>query len=179
MSGVARLLWIEVRRNQGLWLFPLVAALTVWTTINILPSGPWLWPQISVFMRQALLLVLPLVAGLSAWNAGRNRRRGMEELLAATPRSPASRDLVTWGAAATWYGLAYALAAVIILLSAFVGGAWGWPVLWPELLGFLDECCMDSIRDRKGAIRLLFPDQRSTGWPDTTIPHVSPPRKRP
>jgi hypothetical protein len=43
--------------------------------------------------------------------------------------------------------------------------------------GILDECCMDSIRVRKEAIRLLFPDQKSTGWPDTTIPHVSPPRE--
>jgi hypothetical protein len=46
------------------------------------------------------------------------------------------------------------------------------------LRAVLDECCMDSIRDRKEAIRLLFPDQRSTGWPNPTILHVSPPRKR-
>ena len=31
---------------------------------------------------------------------------------------------------------------------------------------------------RKEAIRLLFSDQRSNGWPSTTIPHASPPRKR-
>ena len=92
-----------------------------------------------------MILVGPLVAGLSTWAAGRNRRRGMEELLAATPRPAASRDLAAWGGAAVWHGFAYALAAGLVLLSAYVGGAWGSPVLWPVLLGLLAVSTLSAI----------------------------------
>lgn len=145
MSAVVRLLRIEARRNPGLWLVPLVTASTVAATISILPKGIWLWLQTSVSIRETAILVGPLVAGLSTWAAGRNRRRGIEELLAATPRPAASRDFVAWGGAAVWHGLAYALAAGLVLLFAYVGGAWGSPVLWPVLLGLLAVLTLSAI----------------------------------
>jgi len=42
----------------------------------------------------------------------------------------------------------------------------------------LDESCVDLLRDRKAGI-VGLPSRRIKRWPAPTIPHGSPPRKRP
>lgn len=88
-SGL-RLFGIEFRRNLGLLLFlPAVVGL-VSTSFDVLPRGVWLWGATAGAIRGSLVLAGPVAAGLAAWVAGRNRRRGMEEMLAITPRPAAS-----------------------------------------------------------------------------------------
>lgn len=130
-----KLLRIEARRSVAMWLFPFVVVLVGYTTAETLPNGFWLWPQTALSIRDTLILIGPLAAGLAAWAAGRNRRRGIEELLATTPRPSAIRDLFNCAATATWVCLGYVVAASLTLLAAYFGGAWGAPILWPVLLG--------------------------------------------
>lgn len=135
-TGILRLFRIEARRNLGLWVFPF-AVIAVWyLSAEERADGIWLWPDISVSIEGTLAVVGPMAAGLAAWTASRNRRRGTEELLATTPYPAASRDFAAWFATAAWLSLAYAAAAGFIHLIAFWDGAWGSPILWPVLVGF-------------------------------------------
>ncbi len=135
--GLVGLLRIEARRNLGLWLFPFVVVMIWYLAAQGRAEGIWLWPDVSLSIESTLAVVGPLAAGLAAWTASRNRRRGIEELLATTPRPAAIRDFTAWAAAATWFVLTYAAAAGFIHLLAYRDGAWGSPVLWPVLVGFL------------------------------------------
>lgn len=136
MNASLKLLRIEARRNVGLWLFPFVVLLIGYTTAETLPTGIWLWPQTSLSIRDTLVLVGPLAAGLAAWAAGRNRRRDLEELLATTSQPAAIRDLANWGATTAWVCLGYVVAAALMLLATYFGSEWGAPILWPVLIGF-------------------------------------------
>lgn len=136
-KGILSLLRIEVRRNQSFLLFPFVIAAVWYLAAQEWAQGIWLWPDISVSIESSLAVVGPVAAGLAAWTASRNRRRGIEELLATTSRLAASRDLVAWLATTVWFLLAYALAAGLIHLLAYLDGAWGSPILWPVLVGSL------------------------------------------
>ncbi len=135
MNAWLRLLRVEARRNPGLWLFPLVAIMIVYTTTETLPKGIRLWPETSVSLRETIVLVGPLAGGLAAWAAIRDRRRGIEELLATTPRPAAVRSLANWGATTAWYVLAYLVAATSIFVWVYLDGVWGSPAFWPILLG--------------------------------------------
>ncbi len=135
MSAVFKIMRTEARRSPGLLLFPFLATLVGYFTVETLPQGIWLWPQTSVAIRETLLVVGPLAAGLSAWVASRNRRQAVGELLATTPRSAILRELVTWVTIVAWCVLAYTLSAGMVVLFAYLGGAWGLPILWPILLG--------------------------------------------
>jgi len=135
MSASLKLLRIEIRRNIGLWLFPFVIILVLYSTAETLPRSIWLWPQTSLSIRDTMLLVGPLAAGLGAWSADRNRRRGIEELLVSTPRTATIRELGNWGATAAWINLGYAVAAVAMLLIAYLKGSSGTLILWPVVVG--------------------------------------------
>lgn len=137
------LLRIEARRNLGLWFFPFIAVLIGYTATETLPEGVWLWPHTSVAIQATLVVVGPIAAGLSAWVAGRNRRRNIEELLATTPRPTAIRDLIAWTATAAWICLGYVVATILMLYLTYLGATWGSPTLGPLLAGFF-ALCMDS-----------------------------------
>ena len=136
MSSALMLLRIETRRNLGLLIFPLVAAGIAYMAYAELPIGVELWPETALAIQGSIILVGPMAAGVGAWTAIRNKRRKIEELLATTPYSPSTRELTRWGATVFWFGIAYLLAAAVVLAFVFIGGAWGFPVLWPVLLGF-------------------------------------------
>jgi hypothetical protein len=106
-------------------------------TTNGLRVGTYLWPYVAVALRDTLVLVGPLAVGLSAWAASKERRRGVEELLATTPRPPFARDLARWGAATALICGGYALGAAVLMLRTYLGGAWGSPVVWPVLVSLL------------------------------------------
>lgn len=134
-KGLMGLIRIEARRNLGLWLFPFVVAMVWFLAAQERAEGIWLWPDISVSIGTTLAVVGPLAAGAAAWTASRHRRCGIEELLATTPCPAAQRDLAAWAVTAAWFAIAYASVAGLLHLLAYLGGAWGSPVLWPVLVG--------------------------------------------
>ena len=137
MSHALRLLRIEAHRNLGVFLFPFVIAGILFMTYEALPVGVLLWPETALSIHITLVLTGPLAAGVGAWSAIRNKRRGIQELLATTSYSPAGRDLTRLGATAAWLAGAYIASAALVLMLMYLDGAWGSPVLWPVLLGLL------------------------------------------
>jgi hypothetical protein len=132
MGAGLRTLRLEARHSLGLWLAPVVAV-AVWylAVTDGLRVGASLWPYVAVSLRQPLVLVGPFAAGLAAWAATRERRRGVEELLATTPRPAFARDLANWGALTAPLGAAYLAGASFLILRTYLNGAWGSPILWP------------------------------------------------
>ena len=131
-----RMIAIETRRNVGLWFVPVIAALAL-----LLAYGDglsWrllLWPNMSVMIRDTLLFAGPIAAGAATWMAGRERRRGMSDLLATTPRPAFARLTATWAATALWAVLAYILVGIILVVLTLTHAVWGGPTLWPILVG--------------------------------------------
>lgn len=133
MSG--RLLLIEARRTPALWLVPLLVFLCFRTYGDRFTPGTPLWILTSVAIGQAATIIGPPVAGIAAWIAGRERRRGMPELLATTLYSPLARLLTTWLATTGCGLLIYGLFAVGGGIVTARGASWGGPDLWLILVG--------------------------------------------
>jgi hypothetical protein len=106
MTG--RILRTELRRSAALWTAPVVALLGA-ATLYALPDR-WVgrWIQLAMWQRQYLFLLVPLVLGAGAWQARRDRKARMGELLATTPRPGWHRATVEAGAMAVAAALAYA-----------------------------------------------------------------------
>jgi hypothetical protein len=136
MTATGRLFWIETRRNTGFWAFPLLVGLA-WLAWRI-NQGTWahtgvaLWPQTSADIAFAVGLVGPAAGGLAAWVAGRDRRRGLDELLATTPAPVARRDLTLLAATTLWVLLAFLAAGVYQGVLTAREATWGGPV-WPPI----------------------------------------------
>lgn len=144
MSGVLSMLRIESRRSIGLLCFPLLFAAAWWIASRggmyaetFGPERFRLWLDTSKAVRDTVLFTGPLVAGLSAWMASRNKRRGMGELLSVTPRPSALRDLTIWAGTALWGMAAYTLIAAIFCLLTWRYATWGGPLLGWLLIGLL------------------------------------------
>ena len=140
MTATGRLFWIETRRSAGLWAFPILAGLAglAWLTLNSESGEPVaLWPEASVGIGLAVTFVGPAAGGLAAWAAGRDRRRGLEDLLATTPAPAARRELTLLTATALWALLAYLVAAVVLGILTAREATWGGPVAPPILLAAL------------------------------------------
>ncbi len=142
MSG--RLLAIECRRTIGPWLLPFMVALP-WFSAGSNPLPTWFWAESSVVVRDAALYIGPLIAGAAAWMAGRERRRGLGDLLATTPRHRWSRTLTLWAATAVWGLLAYAVFGLYVIAQTATRAMWGTPVLWPMLVGLLSIAMWAAI----------------------------------
>jgi len=109
--AAGRLFTIETRRNIGFWAFPFLAGLA-WLAWRINQgaephSSVALWPQTSIDIAFAVAFVGPAAGGLAAWVAGRDRRRGMDDLLATTPLPVSRRELTLLAATTLWVLCAY------------------------------------------------------------------------
>lgn len=135
MSAAWRLFRIEARRSVALWFAPIVAALAWYAARDAVQDGVTLWATTSASIGRAVIVAAPLMGGAAAWVAGRNRRRGIEELLATTPRPAAPRDLVSWAAALVWGLLAYLAAGATTLTLAARDATWGTPSPFPMVVG--------------------------------------------
>lgn len=140
-----RLVLVEARYNPGLWLCPFLALAVGYLAHGALMRGIWIWPDTGLSIQSTLLVIGPLVGGLSAWQAGRNWRRGTEELLVATPRPALVRDLAAWSATVVWHVLAYVVAAGSILVLAYLGDAGGPFTLWPVVVGLMAIVACSSM----------------------------------
>lgn len=135
MSG--RLLRIELRRNELLLIFPVVIALYgFFTWEGVLHNSILFWADGSIEARNAIALLGPFAGAVAAWMASRDRRRGLDELIATTPRPALGRDLTICAATAILGIAAYAAAAVAVLGWTAPRTSWDGPyvsVLIPSL----------------------------------------------
>ena len=138
MTATGRLFWIETRRSIGLLAFPVLAGLA-WLAWFLQSGGRaahqgiTLWPQASVDIGFAVVFVGPAAGGLAAWVAGRDRRRGLGDLLATTPAPVTRRELTLLAATALWALLAYVAAGIYQGVITAREATWGGPV-WPPIV---------------------------------------------
>ncbi len=133
MRTALGLLRLEFRRSIALVCFPLMVAGAWWFADFTVISGFYVWLQTSGGIRQTILLVGPMMGGIAAWMAGRDRRRKMGELLAVTPCSSVSRVLTAWGGTALWGVAVYGTLIGAMFALTFRRATWGSP-LWGYVL---------------------------------------------
>ncbi len=133
----ARLWTIETRRNGTVWLVPVLVAMSWLLVGENLRLQIALWVETSREVAHSVIFAGPFVGGAAAWMAGRDRRRGMEELLGTTPRPAVARDLALWAATATWGAVAYGLIAAYVGVLTARKATWDGPYGWPLLAGLL------------------------------------------
>jgi hypothetical protein len=130
----ARLMRIELRRNAMPWILPLIAAVFWFDSYR--PStaqAPFYVLRTfgSLGQGHTIYDFGPFVAGVAAWMASRDSRRGTADLLAATARPRYAAQLATWAATALWAVAAYlAFVGVMFALYAGQGVAGEPPWLW-------------------------------------------------
>lgn len=109
-------LWREIRRNEARWLFLLVAIGTALALSDRANRPALLWSDVTLAWRDALYLLLPWTGAVAAWTAGRERRHGLDELLAATARSPFRLRLWSWAAVSSMGIVAFLIIGCWLLL---------------------------------------------------------------
>jgi hypothetical protein len=110
----ARILGIELRRSVALWAALVIAAAGVFVLFaSNEPYGSWM--QLVIVQRDIMQLTWPLALAAGAWQALRERRSRVEELLATTARPRWQRVLPV--------AIAMAIAAVAAYLAMIVGAA--------------------------------------------------------
>jgi hypothetical protein len=111
---ISRILRIELRRSTAVWAALLLAAIGAFLLRALNPPYA-LWIQVVTVQRDMMQLTWPLALAAGAWQASRERRSPVEELVATTPR-PRWRRVQPIAAA-------MALAAAVGYLLMLVGGA--------------------------------------------------------
>lgn len=131
---MVRILGIELKRTTAL----LVGALIALVMIGLLNWGPstknstaWTrqWASLAEWVRFMLAFSWPLALGAGALQGLRDRRSGVEELFASTPRPRAQRVGWTLGALAVAVTVAYAVVfavGAVRVPSATDYFHWGW-----------------------------------------------------
>ncbi|PSK92998.1 hypothetical protein CLV30_13125 [Haloactinopolyspora alba] len=131
---MTRLLRIELRRSVALVLF--VATAVGGTAMMFNDTEQWVgrWSGLAVYLRTALVVLVPIVLAAAAWQGGRERRRRMDELLSTVPRPRPQLVLVRWGVVSA--GVVAGCVVVWLVCAAFVapvatysGGGWWWLTL--------------------------------------------------
>ncbi len=122
-------------------LLPILAAIAWLQARNGLQTPVVVWPQVTVQARDWVVYLGPFVAAAAVWMGARERRHGMEDLLATTPHPAWRRRGATWTATTLWGLLAYVAVAAGILAYGAARATWGtplaWPFCWPLLIGLL------------------------------------------
>lgn len=123
---------IELRRSPLLIAFPVMIAVDLVVLFG--RSRYWIgvWPEASVAAQIVTLFLGPVLAGVSAWQAGRASRSGMPEYLLAAARPDWQIETARLAATLTLGFLAYGIgcltAAAVSLADAGPG------FLWPSYL---------------------------------------------
>lgn len=151
---------IELRHSLVLWFLPLLVLIGVVAAWRSLWPGVDVWRNASQSVVASVELLGPASAGIAAWSAGRDRRRGTYYLdeLAARPRGIAV--LVHLAAAIVWTTVAYAVVLVAVSVRTVPGARWGSPMwLWiiAGLLGLLVQAVAGFLIGRSFPHRFVPP----------------------
>ena len=136
--GAARLLRVELRRNAMPWILPLIAVLFWFDSYRPSTATPPLY-AIRTFWNMGqghtILDFGPFVAGVAAWMGSRDGRRGLADVVTATPRPRWAAQLATWAATAIWAVAAYLLFVGIMFAMYARQGVGGTPPWWWVAVG--------------------------------------------
>ncbi|RSM73255.1 hypothetical protein DMB66_04355 [Actinoplanes sp. ATCC 53533] len=133
----ARAVLLELRRGTGVVLLAALAAvgslMSVMAAVSADRQTAWSGsgPGVVSWLNTAGLLLGPIAAAAGAWVGGRERRLGVQELLAAVPKARWRRDLAGFGALGAAVAGGLALVAVLVaatVLPAFSYGGGRWPL---------------------------------------------------
>ncbi|HVB64735.1 MAG TPA: hypothetical protein VNE17_08380, partial [Nitrolancea sp.] len=135
MTATTRLVWIEFRRNVGIWFAPIIV-LVAWFLLK--ETRVWvsfLWPDTNDLLPRVLIpFASPAIAGAAAWMAGRDRRRGIDDLVETTPMPEFARRLHLLAATALWAILAYLVFGGYMFGRTALQATADRPALWPVLI---------------------------------------------
>ncbi|MFF0450837.1 ABC transporter permease [Streptomyces sp. NPDC004609] len=123
---------IELRRSPLLTAFPVMIAVDLLVLFG--RSRYWIgvWPEASVAAQVVTLFLGPVLAGVSAWQAGRSSRAGMPESLLAAARPGWRIQAARLAATLTLGFLAYVVGCLTATAVSF--GDAGPGFLWPSYL---------------------------------------------
>ncbi|GGP70662.1 hypothetical protein [Saccharothrix coeruleofusca] len=137
---MVRALGVELRRSAA----PLLGVVVLVIALVVLRMGPpnsgsvtWTrqWGMLAEWVRFPLMFSWPVVVGLGALQGLRDRRSGVEELFASTPRPRAHRALALLGALGI--GVVTAQLVVTAIGAVRVDGYWQWSWLLVLLVGLV------------------------------------------
>ncbi|MGI8404748.1 MAG: hypothetical protein ACR2OE_08295 [Thermomicrobiales bacterium] len=135
LRGFLELLILELRSSIGWWAVPAMFLPAIWMMSQPFGRDVVLWAEVSSAIGRTCAVIAPLSAGLGAWQAGRERRRGTSELLMSTSGRPVARDVATL-LVPVCFGLnAYLLVVLVSFAVAWHKATWGGPWLWPIAVG--------------------------------------------
>jgi len=136
--SAARLLRIELRHNAMPWILPVIAVLFWFDSYRPSVAQPPIWALRTFWnMGQGATIVDfgPIVAGLAAWIASRDGRRGVADLITAAARSRWTVQLATWAATAIWAVAAYLVFVGVMFAVYAHQGLGGTPPWWWVAVG--------------------------------------------
>ena len=136
--SAARLLRIELRHNAMPWILPLIAVLFWFDSYRPSVAQPPIWALRTFWnMGQGATIVDfgPIVAGLAAWIASRNGRRGLADLITAAARPRWAAQIATWAATAIWAVAAYLVFVGVMFAVYAHQGLGGTPPWWWVAVG--------------------------------------------
>jgi hypothetical protein len=134
----ARLLKIELRRSAMPWILPVIAALFWFDSYRFSTGTPPYWVLRTFWnmgQGRAFLDFAPFVAGVAAWMASRDGRRGTADLVAGAVRPRWATQLATWAAAAIWAVGGYLVFVGVMFASYAHQGLQGSPPWWWVAVG--------------------------------------------
>jgi hypothetical protein len=136
--SAVRLLRTELRRNTMPLVLPLIAAL-FWFDSYRPSTGTSQLYGVRTFwnMGQGHTIIDfgPFVAGVAAWMAARDSRRGLVDLVTTTARPRWVAQLATWAATAIWAVAAYLLFVGVMFAMYAYQGVTGSPPWWWVAVG--------------------------------------------
>src|SRR6516162_5818104 len=136
--NMARLLWVELRRNAMPVVLPLIAVLFWFDSYRIAATMPPVWVERLYYILgqgHALVDFGPFVAGVAAWMGSRDGRRGLADLVTATVRPRWAAQLATWAATAIWAVAAYLVFVGVMFAVYAQQGVGGTPPWWYVAVG--------------------------------------------
>jgi hypothetical protein len=136
LTGTARLLRLELRRNPMPWTLPLLAALFWATNYRPAMSNPPLWNVRGAMLQQNTMLAFaPVLAGVAAWAGSREGRRGLADLVGITGLPRWAGRLAAWAAVTFWAEAAYLAGVAVVYGITARQAVWGGPLWWPVAVG--------------------------------------------
>ncbi|SCE97421.1 hypothetical protein GA0074695_2592 [Micromonospora viridifaciens] len=129
-----RALRVELRRATAPFAALAMFGAGVWMLAVHPDDWGGRWAGLANYLRMSMLILCALMIAAGAWQAGRERRRDIDELLASTPRPGWQPLLMSWLAVAlagtTGVLVAFAGAAVLVArVATYTGGGWWWTLV--------------------------------------------------
>jgi hypothetical protein len=150
----ARLVRVELRRNTMPWMLPLIAALFWFDSYRPSTATAAVYPVRTFWnMGQGHTIIDfgPFVAGVAAWMASRDGRRGLVDLITATARPRWAAQLATWAATAIWAAAAYLIFVGVMFALYARQGVGGTPPWWWVAVGATAVIAFSAVGSAVGA----------------------------